>query len=761
MEPIFLGGENIFKRFVLSNKDLIVVLNEDNEIQFVNNAFAKFFASTAEKFTGKKLIEWVPLDFKVLFTNCMKECTVNKAVKANFPILKNGNSCPFSHHLFRLDDGEILIQSSAERRPFPALNSKPSKEISNLVEIMNLGRIDLTKEGIINKVYPRMLGKLGYGQREIEGTSIGEQLLDRTGRLVIQRLLKQVSSGKNSKKEVSLRTKSGDKIRVLAYGIMEGNGQGHQNISLIFQDITKRKQNERDFRKAKSIAQREMNAERNFLATMSHEIRTPLNAILGMTELLYDTEPSKTQLKYLDSVSHAAQMLNNLLSDILDSAKLEDGKIELLEEDFSIEDTLDGIFQAFQFSSPTHVELVKNIESPNNLLRGDAKKISQVLMNLVGNAIKFTPQGQIEMGSKIIEETEESCLVRIYVKDSGIGIPESELENIFSRFKQVEGSIDRRYGGSGLGLYISSKIVALMDSELELQSEIGVGSEFSFTVYLEKTDKTKVSNQKDECELKDRDFSGLRILIAEDNELNQQFLKSLMAKFNIDYKIASNGIEAIMMSQKQLFDVILMDLQMPECDGFQASRTIRRAQNNPNRNTPIIACTASGLFNEQKEAYSAGMDNFLSKPFSQKKFLEVLVKHSNRKEDEKIDYLNFKLLFEMFDNDEEQIFNMVQVFLQKSESIQTELFESFDSKNSQSIYKATHKYKPSFGMVGIELVQRKLFEIEQITKQNKLNEKAMVLIESLRKDIPAAISQLKQTFNDESIRHPKLFDSRG
>ncbi len=765
MEFKFLKGEHTFTQFIESSSDLIITINRNAEVLYMNPSAKRFLNKSAENFTGNYLTECVPDQYRDIILKEINNLSVKRKVDSifHFPYCSDqGEFEMMSHRLSQIDGSEeFLIQSTpvakvSEQSKFNA------SEINDLVEIMNLGKIEINKSGIVIKAYTKFCSMVGYEENDLRGTSLAELLLDRTGRLVMQRLLKQVFSGRISKKEFSVRTKAGDKRRVIVYGIpIPRDGRQVEIASCIFQDITERRQNEIDYRKAKSLAEREMNAERNFLATMSHEIRTPLNAILGMTDLLYDTEPTHTQLKYLDSVSHAAKMLNNLLSDILDSSKLENGKINLFEEPFSLEDTLDGIFQAFQFSTPSSVHIEKHIEAPEVMVLGDAKKISQVLMNLVGNAIKFTPKGKIQIKSKVLKDNKDIVTIRFSVRDSGIGIPEEDFENIFSRFKQVEGSIDRKYGGSGLGLFISNRLVNLMDSKLEVISEIGKGSEFSFTIDFAKCPEESYCKINNLNKLSTQDFSGLNVLVAEDNELNQQFIGSLLRKFNIQFDMANNGIEAIQISQDKKFDLILMDLQMPECDGFQASRTIRKSMNNPNRTVPIVACTASGLFNEQKEAYDAGMDDFLTKPFSQRKFLEVINQYAPKENDESIDYLNFKLLFEMFDNDEEQIMNMVQVFLSKSDDLIKEIIEAFDSNSITKIYYVSHKYKPSFGMVGLETVQKQLFELEQISKNKITNEKARVLIESLRKDIPAAVSQLKQTFNDESIRHNELLNSRG
>jgi len=397
------------------------------------------------------------------------------------------------------------------------------------------------------------------------------------------------------------------------------------------------------------------------------------------------------------------------------------------------------------------------------MLLGDAKKINQVLMNLVGNAIKFTKKGEIVIGAETIKEDDNSASIKIFVKDSGIGIPESDLHTVFNRFKQVEGNIDRQYGGSGLGLFISSELVHNMSGKLDLSSKLGEGSEFSFILDFIKLEQTSHAREMEVLQnqtFDNVDFSGLKVLIAEDNELNQHFLSSLLKKFELNFEMANDGLEAITWSQKQKFDLILMDLQMPKCDGFQAARAIRGALNNPNQKTPIVACTASGLFNEKNEALEAGMEDVLSKPFSQKNFVEIICKHLNLVRKSPTDHLNFTSLFEMYDNDEEQILYMVHVFMDNVQNILDDLFEAFDSGNAEKIKAAAHKYKPSFGMVGLSGIQTYLLKLEQITKQNKINEKAMVLIESLRKEIPSAISQLKQTFNDESTRHLELPNSR-
>jgi signal transduction histidine kinase/DNA-binding NarL/FixJ family response regulator len=443
----------------------------------------------------------------------------------------------------------------------------------------------------------------------------------------------------------------------------------------------------------KKIAERAVFVKDSFLANMSHEIRTPLNAIIGFTDLLAQTTLDAVQRDYIDSVQIAGENLLLIVNDILDLSKIESGSLTIDAVPFNLKKTLKHVYDLLKVKVPKDVEfnLFLDANMPEIVI-GDQGRLNQILVNLTGNAIKFTEEGEVTLTVKNIEESDDQCSIRFTVKDSGIGIPENKLKTIFERFTQAEQSTTRRFGGTGLGLNIVKQLVELHNSEIHVKSKEGRGSEFFFVFVYKKANHIETASNL----LTDNTLGKLKILLCEDNFLNQKLAKSVINNFGFELDIAENGEVGIDLLSKNEYDLILMDLQMPVKDGYQTTQYIRKEMN---LTIPIIAMTAHSLVGEQERCYSTGMNGYVPKPFKQEVLLEairtVLSKNSKLPQ-KKIADLSF--LEEISCGNPDFIQEMINLYIEKIPNQTAELEKAFHKKDHDTVKKLAHNMKSSFDM---------------------------------------------------------------
>ncbi|UXP32116.1 response regulator [Reichenbachiella agarivorans] len=394
-------------------------------------------------------------------------------------------------------------------------------------------------------------------------------------------------------------------------------------------DLTQKKEMEEALIHAKESAIKSEQTKQNFLANMSHEIRTPMNSIIGFTKLLSNTQLNVTQKKYLEAINWSSNHLLRLVNDILDMSKIESGKIQFEKTVFDLKQLVDSCMESFT-QQISEKELSIKIEIDKDMpqfLVGDPVRIYQILTNLISNSIKFTSKGSIAIKVFKKKVDKNGYRVGFEVSDTGIGIPADRQDHVFDVFTQANSDTTRKYGGTGLGLPIVKQLVELQQGNIFLTSKEGKGSKFEFSLLLSEAENIEnviQSNQSQNIEICNK-----KILIVEDHEMNQFLIKATLDGQNLDYDIAKNGKAAIDLLKKKEYDLILMDLHMPIMDGIRTTQIIRNLYNEPIKNIPIIAMTASAMSSDLHDCMNCGMNDYISKPFKTEELFSKIEKWCN------------------------------------------------------------------------------------------------------------------------------------
>lgn len=499
-----------------------------------------------------------------------------------------------------------------------------------------------------------------------------------------------------------------------------------------FRDIDQREQANRELQIARQKAIESANLKENFMANMSHEIRTPLNAIIGFANRLSKSSQTPEQKEFTANIQSSGQSLLSIVNDILDFSKLEAGMIRLEEIEFSIFSLLQSMQVMFgprTDDKNLQLEIHPLINIPERVV-GDPTRLTQILGNLISNAIKFTDEGKIEVFVKKLKEDEEHLLIQFTVKDSGIGIPADKLNTVFERFEQASSDTARKYGGTGLGLSIVKNLVEQQGGVISVDSEKGKGATFTFTIYYRKA-KSAASKNHDlhytESAGKLELIPGVfKVLIVEDSQLNQRLITLLLKEWGLDFDLVFNGRMAIEALKKEKYGIVLMDIQMPEMNGYDTSRIIR---DELNLDVPIIATSAHALPGELEKCRSYGMNDYIAKPFDESLLYSLISQyaspHITQKKKKKNDSLpvpemkvvNLERLYELADGDLAFIEEMKEIFLVENPEEIRQIEESISSRDFNRLYHTTHKMKSTISFMGLSpLLQSDLERLEALSK---------------------------------------------
>lgn len=628
-------NEKRYQNLVESVSDIIYKTDDRGRFTYVN--------ATTERITGYSAMELIGEHFNKIVRDDHRGRVIafyidqfrGKSEKTyqEFPIVtKSGREIWIGQHVnFFIDDNDYA-EFLASGRDITKIKMaeialvRSEEKYRGIIENLELGLMEVDEEGYIIKAYPKFCELTGYKSEELVGNLGFDLLLPPESQKFMRAQIRDRREGDSAVYEIQLMRKDGSLVWVMISAApFYDENNNHIGSLGIHLDITNRKMMEQELIQAKEVAENSVRSKELFMANMSHEIRTPMNAIIGITELVSQTELTKKQEEYLNIINSSASSLILIINDILDFSKIESGLLELEKVPIDLLEVARKAASSLMLNAKRKgIELsLKLTDDIEKMVLSDPVRINQVLLNLLSNAVKFTHEGGVTLEIDLIKETKEDLFVSFKVSDTGIGISKENQKKVFESFVQAEESTTRNYGGTGLGLPISQQLVKLLGGELEVKSTVGKGSTFSFSLLLTKCD-SEVQIEPNKGEELSPDLQGTKVLIVEDHEINMFMAVTILEQWSCQIDQAGNGMEAIEKVRQNTYDIILMDVRMPEMNGIEATKYIRE---DLKIKTPIIALTANAIKGDNEDCFDAGMNDYVSKPFKQEDLLACITKH--------------------------------------------------------------------------------------------------------------------------------------
>lgn len=754
-------SESLSRLIMNASMDCIITIDIEGLITFWNRRSETLFGWKKREVLGKILSDLIipkrhnsgnidylntgegPVLNKTFETMALnKEGDVFAIEISIIPITRNGETFFVS-----------FIHDISNRKKAERIRKIQEEKYQNIIANMNLGLIEVDNNEIIQYANQSFSTISGYEVSELIGKNAANYFV----------LGKNLDSAKNKNEirkqgvsdiyQLQVKNKNGELKWWAISGAPNYDDKGNVIGSIgIHLDITDQKQLEIDLEKEKFNAIESSKAKEIFLANMSHEIRTPLNAIIGFLRELNKLELTELQKKYIDNSTIASKHLLAIINNILDLSKIEAGEMSLEEENFVIKDSISNV-STILLPMLEQKGLYLNVslsEKTKKVLIGDALRLQQILFNLIGNAIKFTSKGSISINCEVVNENQNSQELKISVTDTGVGMESSFVDNIFNKFSQEDKSITRKYGGTGLGLSITKELVKLMNGRIEIESEKHKGTTFHIYIQFNIGDQDHFEDQNSVKEISRID--NISILLVEDNYLNRMIAQNSLQYYDCQVTEAENGLEAIEILKNNQFDIILMDIQMPEMGGIEATEIIRKELN---LSTPIIALTANAFKTEIDKCRTAGMDDFVSKPFDEDVLIEMIAKYTVNKSHHKSvsqkiastsneNLYDLSILLNLSRGDIEFVLKMAKAFVEQTTETIEKVENAIRVNDFTEVGNLIHKIRPNIENLGITTIIDDVKLLEKIAIKSPNKEKIISLFGSIKVILEKVVIHLKE-----------------
>lgn len=790
-EEKLLESEANFRAFFNAMTDIIVIGSEDGKILFTNHVVEKKLGYSYAELENMHILDFHPVELQSEANEIFAAMLRGERDSCPLPLIdKNGALIPVETRIWlgEWNNTECIFGLIKDLSAEQESKQRFERLFINNPALMAISELPDRRLVDVNAAFEKTIG---YSKKELVGKTTAEMgMFTDIGAI---NFIKEKLQTDRRVVDVEMEVKCKDG-RVLN-GIFSGEiirDQGREYFLSVMVDITQRKRVEKQLietnrqledaiHRANEMAKKAQMADiakSEFLATMSHEIRTPMNAIVNMTRLLSDTLLDEEQQDYVETAMTSSELLLSLINDILDFSKIEAGKLELENINFDLRDIVQSVAKIIKGrADEKELSLTYSIDSAvHNYLVGDSMRIRQILLNFLNNAVKFTHKGGIAVRVSSEHETDTHTTVKFEITDTGIGIPDYRLNLLFKPFSQVDASTSRKYGGTGLGLRISKQLAELMGGEVGVQSEEGKGSTFWFTALLKNCTEADVMDAEDDSESSSNvsgtngkiPFSSLNILVAEDNIPNQKVALAILKTFGLAADVANNGREAVEALRLKDYHLVLMDMQMPEMDGVEATRIIRNPDSGVvNPHIPVIAMTANTTKEDHQKCIDAGMNDFISKPVQPDQLVSVIRKQVDvqkpdvrQKMTSKVKYEDSGSIKKVFDrqdflsrinwNEEilKALISTLPAFLFEEIS---KLKSALDRKNAGDIRLHAHTIKGTCGSFSAERLCDTAYRIEEAAKEG-LTDIAASMMEKLEQEAMALKLVLSEMF-------PEIFNT--
>jgi len=681
--------------------------------------------------------------------------------------------------VFQTGEKEKRETANKELEAFSYSLKLASQYSLSLIEASRDPLVTISPEGKITDMNEALANITGMTREKLTGTDFFDYFTEpQNAREVYQEVF---AKGSVADSPLTLRHKDGKLTDVLFNGSVYKDDRGNVlGVVIVARDVTDQKRiatelaeaivfaklateiAEEAKSKAESatrIAEDAVKAKQQFLSNMSHEIRTPMNSIIGFTKVLLKTDLSAKQKEYLTAIKMSGDSLIVLINDILDLAKVDAGKMTFEQTPFKMSLSISAMLHLFETKiQEKNLELVKEYDNKiPEVLVGDPVRLHQIILNLVSNAVKFTTKGKITVSVHLLNEDEEKVTIEFSVTDTGIGIAENKIEKIFENFQQAYNGTARLYGGTGLGLAIVKQLVEPQGGSISVKSKIDEGSTFSFILSFQKTNAE--AELEPGIEEFDTEIKNIKVLVAEDIALNQLLMKTLLDDLGFERDIAGNGKIAIEKLQTKSYDIILMDLQMPEMNGFEATEYIR---NKMNSKIPIIALTADVTTVDLAKCKAVGMNDYIAKPVDERllysKIVGLVKKPSLTKyngnegngngESKKLKCIDLKYLIRRTKSDPTLMMEMISLYLEQTPPLISAMKQGLQDKDWNSLHAAVHKMIPSFSIMGISAdFENMAKKVQEYASTQQQTDRIPDLVLQLENVCVQACKELEEEFN--------------